>query len=490
MAARAHVTQATPQGALASTLASRSRRTSRQTPFRALLVLVILVLAAVAPTAQASETGGHGQGVAVTEITCNHVVFSYSGFPEAEGNTVHQTVKVDGVVQPATTFQFNGPTGSDTVSISSPTGAYIIDAGGSWNTNGAAGTFDHHRKLVCKPSLSVEKLQEVSGVAPGFTAAPLEGEIGDTVVYEIIVTNTGNLALTLSSFTDAHCDAGTVTGGPGESPLPPEASTTYFCEHILNAAGPYANQATVTGTPTEGAPVVETSNKVVVTVPPKPDFSIEKLQEIAGSATGFTILPLIGEVGQTVDYEMLVTNTGNVPLTFTSFSDPRCDAGTLAGGLGATPLPTGESTTYTCDHLLNAHDRKASYYSNTAKATAAPPAGLGSPVTRTSNTVLINFPGQGSGNGTTEIGCTRVTFTYTGFPNLEDNTVRQLVKANGALISETTFSFNGPSGSDTVEISPPEGEYIIDASAKWKTNGVSGGFDHHIKAVCQSTEIQ
>jgi hypothetical protein len=309
-------------------------------------------------------------------------------------------------------------------------------------------------------------------------------------VYEIIVTNTGNLALTLSNFTDAHCDAGTVSGGPGESALPPEASTTFFCEHVLAAAGPYANEATVTGTPTEGTPVVETSNKVVVTVAPKPDFSIEKLQEIAGSAGGFTALPLIGTVGQTVDYEMLVTNTGNVPLTFTSFSDPRCDAGTLAGGLGAVPLPVGESTTYTCEHLLNAHDRKASYYSNTAKATAAPPAGLGSHVTRTSNTVIVDFPGQGSGNGTTEIGCTRVTFSYTGFPNLEGNTVQQLVKAGGVTIFESTFSFNGSSGSDTVEISPPEGEYIIDASAKWKTNGISGGFDHHIKAVCQGAEIQ
>ncbi|MGA2321668.1 MAG: hypothetical protein ABSG95_13145, partial [Solirubrobacteraceae bacterium] len=45
-------------------------------------------------------------------------------------------------------------------------------------------------------------------------------------------------------------------------------------------------------------------------------FTIEKLQEIKGSSAGYTTSPLTGKIGQTVDYEVLVKNTGNVALTF------------------------------------------------------------------------------------------------------------------------------------------------------------------------------
>ena len=52
----------------------------------------------------------------------------------------------------------------------------------------------------------------------------------------------------------------------------------------------------------------------------EPAFSIEKKQEIAGSGAGFTASPITGAVGQTVDYEIVVTNTSNVDETFDEFS--------------------------------------------------------------------------------------------------------------------------------------------------------------------------
>ena len=54
-----------------------------------------------------------------------------------------------------------------------------------------------------------------------------------------------------------------------------------------------------------------------------PGFAIETLQTLGGT---FTSSPMPGVVGQTVAYETLVTNTGNTPLTFGSFSDPACDS--------------------------------------------------------------------------------------------------------------------------------------------------------------------
>src|SRR5580658_3827758 len=98
---------------------------------------------------------------------------------------------------------------------------------------------------------------------------------------------------------------------------------------------------------------------------PEPPFSIEKVQEIQGSGAGFTRSELTGKIGQTVDYQIIVRNTGNTPLKLTEFSDAHCDAGTLAGGPGSSELGTGDSTTYTCHHVLT----EVGAYSNSASVT-------------------------------------------------------------------------------------------------------------------------
>src|SRR5262249_43318230 len=45
-------------------------------------------------------------------------------------------------------------------------------------------------------------------------------------------------------------------------------------------------------------------------VTPTPGYRIEKQQEIEGNKTGFTTSPVTGKIGQTVDYKIVVTNTG------------------------------------------------------------------------------------------------------------------------------------------------------------------------------------
>jgi hypothetical protein len=120
----------------------------------------------------------------------------------------------------------------------------------------------------CRPAFTIEKRQEIAGIGRGFTTRPLIGAIGETVDYEIIVQNTGFFSETFSEFTDAHCDPGTLAGGPGASSVAAGQSTTYTCRHLLTAVGSYTNQATVTGVTLVGVPVTHTSNQVVVEVPP------------------------------------------------------------------------------------------------------------------------------------------------------------------------------------------------------------------------------
>jgi hypothetical protein len=244
---------------------------------------------------------------------------------------------------------------------------------------------------TAEPSFTIEKRQQIAGTAGSFTTSPLTGKIGQTVDYQIVVQNTGSVPETFSEFSDPHCDPHTVAGGPGSTSVAPGESTIYTCDHVLTQVGSYTNQATLTGNTVGGAPVVHVSNQVVVTVAPEPAFTPEKLQKLASSAGAFTTQPVTGAIGDTVDYEIVVKNTGNVPLTLSGFTDPRCDPLTLAGGPGQTPLAPGLSTTYTCSHVL----RSSGSYVNEATVTGTPQGEP--PITHTSNRVeaLASGPSPG-----------------------------------------------------------------------------------------------
>jgi hypothetical protein len=239
---------------------------------------------------------------------------------------------------------------------------------------------------TAEPAFTIEKRQQIAGTAGGFTTSPLSGKIGQMVDYQIVVQNTGSVPETFSEFSDPHCDLHTLAGGPGSTAVAPGESTIYTCDHVLAQVGSYTNEATVTGNTVGGAPVVHVSNQVVVTVAPEPAFTLEKLQKLASSPGAFTTQPVTGAIGDTVDYEIVVKNTGNVPLTLSGFSDARCDPFTLAGGPGETPLAPGLSTTYTCSHVLRSSGR----YVNEATVTGTPQGEA--PITHTSNRVEAVTP--------------------------------------------------------------------------------------------------
>jgi len=460
---------------------SSSAHTSLLTRTAIACLLSGLILLSAFATAALADTG---EGIGKTEFTCTHVVFTFEGFANAENNTVAEVVTLNKEIVATYTFHFNGPTGTNTILVPEVKGKSILDAHATWKTNGITGGFDHHAKVKCQEGFSVQKLQEIKGSGSGYTTSLLDGKIGQTVDYEIVVKNVGTVALKFSNFSDAHCEPGTISGGSGEAFLAPGESTTFTCERLLTAIGTYENDATVTGTPEVGSPSSETSNTVVTVVPIEPEFSIHKLQRVNGEGE-FTAAQLQAGVGSTIEYEIIVTNTGNVPLTFSEFSDKKCES--IAGGPGASLLLPGESSIYTCDHVMVVKDTRRGPYRNTATVKATPPPGDGKPVSHESNVVEVLILG---GSGETEFACKSVTFIYTGFPNAEGNTVNQEISvtephtAVKTVISMTTFVFNGPSGTDTVPIALGEGKWILDAHATWHTNGASGGFDHHIRVIC------
>jgi hypothetical protein len=141
--------------------------------------------------------------------------------------------------------------------------------------------------------------------------------------------------------------------GDGTKPAPPGTA---------QANGP--SNCTTTTTPT--TPSTPPPPPVA---PHSPAISLVKTERVGTAAYGRG--PISATAGQTIDYRMVVSNTGDVTLTV-KLTDLRCDSGTLHAGADTTLAP-GESLTYTCTHRLDSSDM--SPFVNRATATGVTPAG-------------------------------------------------------------------------------------------------------------------
>jgi len=325
-----------------------------------------------------------------------------------------------------------------------------------------------------EPSFTIVKRQEIKGSGAGFTTAPLTGKEGETVDYQIAVTNTGHVKETFTSFTDPHCDAGTIAGGPGATPVAPGETTIFTCSHLLTTLGSYTNEATITGNTIGGRPVVETSNQVVVTVgPPKtvvpePAVMIEKLQRI-GSGTSFTTAALTGAEGSTIEYEIIVKNTGNVGLKLSGFSDANCDAGTISGGTGEAELAPAASTTFTCTRRLGA----AGAYVNAATVTATGAGPNEMPMTLTSNKVEAVVPKAKAKIGAGPVCESNVQPVLRGASGLQTRSFTVWVSSAG--IGRITFYLDGRKLRSLTQSQSRGGKFKLTLDARRFRYGV-----HHI----------
>ena len=279
------------------------------------------------PNEKLAKAMSHERTHGALLISCTSVAWTFREFPNLPGNTVTEKLKVN-KVSTTTTFTFDGSTGTNVTPIDAPPGSYIIDGNAKWRkatANGANGGFDIHAKVTCppRPDMSVEKLQRIEGAGAPYTSAQQTGEVGQTIGYEIVVNNPGNVPMTVGNFTDPRCDTGTISGGPGGGVLAPGASSAYLCTHRITAddlkVGSYTNTVMLTGTPPEGdgPPATKTSNTVVTEVKPTAP-PVEKEQEKTTPTTPATPTPAGGTLGtKTVEAPgktgVLAFSSGTVP---------------------------------------------------------------------------------------------------------------------------------------------------------------------------------
>ncbi|MEV1009674.1 hypothetical protein [Streptomyces sp. NPDC049881] len=180
-------------------------------------------------------------------------------------------------------------------------------------------------------------------------------EVGDTIEYTYVVTNTGNTTITGVTVEDdlvpdVTCAATTLA--PGES-------TTCTGSHVVTAAdgdaGSVANTATANGD-SDGTPVESPPDTVTVPVnePARPGLLIEKA----------ALDPGPHRVGDTIEYEYLVVNSGNTTITGLTVDDDRVTDVTCA----VTTLAPGEFTTCTGSYVVTQEDVDAGFVTNHAVA--------------------------------------------------------------------------------------------------------------------------
>ncbi|MBN1877563.1 MAG: hypothetical protein JXA33_25295, partial [Anaerolineae bacterium] len=159
--------------------------------------------------------------------------------------------------------------------------------------------------------------------------------VGQTITWKYIVKNTGNVNLTGINVVD---DRGVVVSCPKTTLSPAESMT---CTGSGTAvAGQYANVGTVTGTPPAGTAVTDSDPSHYYGV--RPDIQIETYTNgvDSDSAPGEYIL-----VGNTVYWQYVVTNIGNVTLSNIWVFDDQlgavCQISSLLAGAAKTCMAQG-----------------------------------------------------------------------------------------------------------------------------------------------------
>ncbi len=199
-------------------------------------------------------------------------------------------------------------------------------------------------------------------------------DVGDTITYTVSVTNDSNVTITgISPSEDGITFNGAAGGGSfgafspaGPVDLAPSASQDFTITYTLTAADIYnaadqtdgvVNTASASGTG-PGGPVTG-SDDSQNTIPADPGITIVKtavLNEINGD-TGDGL----AEIGDTITYTYLVSNTGNVPLSGITINDTHEPGGTgqvILSSATATSTADGpyDETETTADALGNNAD--------------------------------------------------------------------------------------------------------------------------------------
>ena len=220
------------------------------------------------------------------------------------------------------------------------------------------------------PAMTLDKV----GVDTSYNA------VGDIINYEYTVENTGNVLIADLVVTDdlistVTCNVSAI--GNGDANLDPgevvicTANYTVTQDDIDN--GSVTNNASATGTP-PGGTLTDPTDAETVNAEQLPELTMVK----AAVETTYAV------VGDTIDYNYTIENTGNVYVANLSVTDDKisnvtCDV--TAVGNNDANLDPGETVICTATYTVTQADIDAGAVTNNAEATGDPAGGTLDPAT-------------------------------------------------------------------------------------------------------------
>ncbi|MFC6095440.1 gliding motility-associated C-terminal domain-containing protein [Flavobacterium qiangtangense] len=235
-------------------------------------------------------------------------------------------------------------------------------------------------EIVQAPSIAVTK----DGTYADTNADGI-ANVGDVVNYAFTVANTGNTTLTNIIVTDENA---VVTGSLASLAAGATDSTSFTAVHVITQAdidaGYVYNLALASGNDPQGDPVTHESEDPTpcATCPVDPACATCTIVEIVQAPSiavtkdgtyADTNSDGIVNVGDVIEYEFTVTNTGNVTITDISLTDPIV---AVSGGPLASLAPqASDAVTFTATYTITQADIELGAVYNLAFAEGTDPNG-------------------------------------------------------------------------------------------------------------------
>ena len=327
-------------------------------------------------------------GVTLTDVTPNDPLLTNAGISVTPGP---QTLAPGGTATFTATY--------------TPTQAEI-DAGRVENTATSTGTPPSGPPIESPPDTVTVPPDQGTGLRTEKTGVlnDLDGDdlldAGETITYSFVVTNTGAVTLTDVTPNDPLLTNAGISVTPGPQTLAPGGSATFTATYTPTQAeidaGEVVNTATSTGTPPSGPPIESPPDTVNVPPDQTPGLRTDKtgrLNDLDGDG--------LIDIGETITYSFVVTNTGGVTLTDVSPNDPLLANAGISVTPGPQTLAPGGTATFTATYTPTQAEIDAGRVENTATSTGTPPSGP--PIESPPDTVVIP-PDQAPGLRTDKTG--------------------------------------------------------------------------------------
>ncbi len=250
---------------------------------------------------------------------------------------------------------------SVTVTSSTP-GTVINTSGNVSSTNGGTGNTAEAELKVKTPQPGISMLKTISDSASGPWTKFVSVDPGDSVYYQFLVENTGDVALSPVVIDDPDLDT---TGCTFTDPLPvgtPTTDPTSTCMIGPFTAAEGYNTNTAEADATYNSVVYSSSSSSATYVGALPALTL--LKEVSTSGSGPWSSDILGVApGADVYYRFTITNSGNVPLASVYVTDPDI---TTTGCSFTAPLAVSDSTS--CVVGPETGETTVGKYTNTATA--------------------------------------------------------------------------------------------------------------------------